>query len=66
MKPFVQNPLQAEPVKPVEQSQGPLPGWSELPLSRQQELLAILASLLLRHWPQPSDQPQEVSHEPQS
>jgi hypothetical protein len=65
MKPFVQPPGQPAPVNPPVQVSGPLPLWSELPLARQQELVMILSSLLLRHWPHPPHPAQEVSHDPQ-
>ncbi len=66
MKPFVQTPVQPGLMKPSEPVSGPLPRWSELPLARQQELLSLLASLLLRHWPHPSRPSPEVRHDPQS
>lgn len=66
MKPLVQTPAQPGPVNSPVPLSGPLPGWSDLPLARQQEVVNLLASLLLRHWPSPPSQPQEVGHDPQS
>lgn len=63
MKPLVQTPAPAGSMNPAGAVSGPLPRWSELPLARQQEVLTILVSLLLRHWPTPSP---EVRHDPQS
>jgi hypothetical protein len=59
LTPSLAQPDQPQPPRPQSDS---LPQWAQLPLSRQQELIRLLASLLLRHWPQP---PQEVSHDPQ-
>jgi hypothetical protein len=63
MKPFVQTPLAAGSMNPPVQVSGPLPRWSELPPVRQQEVLSLLASLLLRHWPRLPNQPQEAAHD---
>lgn len=66
MKPLVQTPAQPGLINPSGPVSGPLPRWSELPLARQQELLSLLASLLLRHWPNPPRPSQEVRHDHQS
>lgn len=64
MKPFIQTPAQAQPVLSSPARPGNLPTWPELPLARQQELITLLASLLLRHWPHPPRPAPEVSHDP--
>ena len=66
MKPFSQNPVQAEPVLSPLARPGDLPTWADLPLSRQQEVIGLLASLLLRQWPQPRPAIPEVPHDQQS
>lgn len=62
MKALLQTPAQPGPVQPAQWLSGSVPHWAELPLVRQQELITILASLLLRHWPKPAP---EVSDDPQ-
>ncbi len=59
MKPLSLSPAQAQRLKPESSS---LPLWSQLPLARQQELIRLLSSLLLRHWPKPA---KEVSDDSQ-
>lgn len=63
MKPLSQSPVQAELVLSPPTRPGDLPTWTDLPLSRQQEVIGLLASLLLRHWPHPSNPAQEVRHD---
>jgi hypothetical protein len=65
MKPLSQSPVQAQPVLSPPTRPGDLPTWTDLPLSRQQEVIGLLAGLLLRHWPSPAHQPQEAGHERQ-
>jgi hypothetical protein len=64
MKPLSPSPAQLDQPQPPRPESRSLPHWSELPLTRQQELITTLSSLLLRHWPHPSNPPQEVSHDP--
>ena len=50
MKPLTQAPVQAGalPLTPAEPNC--LPHWTDLPPSRQQEVIRLLATLLLRQW----------------
>jgi hypothetical protein len=65
MKLLLQTPAQPGQLHLFGSGSGPPPLWAELPLARQQELIRILSSLLLRHWPHPPQPPQEVTDEPQ-
>jgi hypothetical protein len=66
MKPLVQTPVQAEPILSPPSPQGDLPTWAELPLSRQQEVITLLASLVLRSWASQRPAAPEVRHDRQS
>lgn len=52
-----------EPSTPPTPVPSPLPHWSEFPLARRQELISLLATLLLRQWPTPLNPPLEVPHD---
>lgn len=57
MKSVPSPPAQPQPMN------NPLPHWSELPLTRQQELITLLATLLLRQWTTTLNTPPEVQHD---
>ena len=66
MKSLSQSPVQAEPNLSPPARPGGLPTWAELPLNRQQEVITLLASLVLRHWASQRRAVVEVSHDRQS
>jgi hypothetical protein len=66
MKPLSQRPVQPEPREVSPARPGTLPTWAELPPSRQQEVITLLASLVLRYWASQRAAGAEVHHDHQS
>lgn len=54
MKPLTPSLAQPGQAASPRSITGPLPRWEQLPPARQQELIRLLSSLLLRHWPRPA------------
>jgi hypothetical protein len=63
MKPVASPPAQPEPIAPPTPMNDPPPHWLELPSARRQELISLLATLLLRQWPAPPNTSPEVRHD---
>jgi len=63
MQPSVPSPVQPKPGQPFQPWSGSLPTWAELPATRQQEVIKLLASLLLRQWTSQRPASPEVTYD---